>query len=101
MIRMVQSQSAQHAKSYFSQSLKQSDYYLNDQEYPGLFNGRIAKRLGLPSIVTKDTFFSLCDNRNPVTGKTLTLRNKKDRRIGYDIDFHCTRSVSALLVLSK
>jgi len=101
MIRMVQSQSAQHAKSYFSQSLKQSDYYLNDQEYPGHFNGRIAKRLGLPSIVTKDTFFSLCDNRNPVTGKRLTLRNKKDRRIGYDINFHCPKSVSVLHVLSK
>jgi conjugative relaxase-like TrwC/TraI family protein len=101
MIRMVQSQSAQHAKSYFSQSLKQSDYYLNDQEYPGHFNGRIATRLGLPSMATKDAFFALCENRHPVTGKRLTMRNKADRRIGYDINFHCPKSVSVLHVLSK
>ncbi|MCE7056882.1 relaxase domain-containing protein [Algoriphagus sp. AGSA1] len=101
MIRMVQSQSAAQAKRYFSQSLRQSDYYLNDQEYPGYFKGKLAERLGLPYAVNKKAFFALCENRHPKTGNRLTQRNHTNRRIGYDINFHCPKSVSILHVLSK
>jgi len=101
MIRMVQSNSAQHAKSYFDTSLNQSDYYLNDQECSGLFGGRIAQRMGLETVASKEVFQLLCDNINPVTGKNLTPRQSAKRCVGYDINFHCPKSVSALHVLSK
>lgn len=101
MIRMVQINSAQHAKSYFNDSLNQSDYYLNDQELPGQFGGRIVQRLGLETAINRDVFQLLCDNINPITGKTLTPRQKQNRRVGYDINFHCPKSVSVLHVLSK
>jgi len=101
MIRMIQSTSADHAKSYFSQALQKADYYINDQELQGRFHGLLSDRLGLGTIATKDSFFALCENLNPKTGKPLTPRTKEDRTIGYDINFHCPKSVSLVHVLSK
>lgn len=101
MIRMIQSSSANHAKAYFSEALSKSDYYINDQELAGRLHGYLAERLGLGSEVTKEVFYSLCENRNPTTGDQLTPRTKDERRIGYDINFHCPKSVSVIHALSK
>ena len=101
MIRMVQSQSSAQAKDYHNNALAQSDYYLGDQELKGSFQGRIAKRLGIEGKANKIDFDALVENLNPVTGKRLTPRNVKDRTVGYDINFHCPKSVSVLHVLSK
>ncbi len=101
MIRMIQSSSAAHAKAYFKDELSRSDYYVNDQELQGKVHGLLAERIGINGQVTKDLFFDLCDNINPATGKTLTPRTKDDRTVGYDINFHCPKSVSILHVLSK
>ncbi|WP_414617744.1 MobF family relaxase [Dyadobacter sp. 32] len=101
MIRMIQSSSAAHAKDYFSESLSRSDYYINDQELNGHIQGKLAERLGLTGIATKETFFALCENIDPVTGKPLTPRTKDERTVGYDINFHCPKSVSILHALSS
>lgn len=101
MIRMIQSNSAGHAKAYFSDALVKSDYYLNDQELQGRYHGRLAERLGLNEIATKESFFALCENINPKTGQPLTLRTKEERTVGYDINFHCPKSVSIVHALSK
>ncbi len=101
MIRMVQSTSAAHAKAYFSDALSKSDYYLDDQELNGHIQGKLAERLGLTGMATKDVFFALCENVNPVTGEHLTPRTKEERTTGYDINFHCPKSVSILHALSK
>ncbi|MGB5943284.1 MAG: MobF family relaxase [Leeuwenhoekiella sp.] len=102
MIRMFQSQTAGHAKSYFRDALSRSDYYLGDQELNGTFNGRIAQKLNIEGqFVDRQTFEQLCDNINPQTGKSLTPRTVKDRRVGYDISFHCPKSVSILHALSQ
>lgn len=101
MIRMIQSSSASQAKSYFSDALQKADYYSNDQELQGRFYGRLVERIGLDPIATKDSFFAIAENINPVTGEPLTARTREDRTIGYDINFHCPKSVSVLHVLSK
>lgn len=101
MIRMIPSTSAGHAKSYFSDALSKADYYLNDQELGGRFQGRLAERIGVAGPVNREAFFALCENRNPVTGERLTPRMKDKRIVGYDINFHCPKSVSILHVLSK
>lgn len=101
MIRMIQSSSGKHAKSYFSDALSKSDYYMDDQELNGKFEGVLADRLGLDGIATKEKFFALCENINPNTGSALTPRTKDERTIGYDINFHCPKSVSILHALSK
>ncbi|OCX51925.1 conjugal transfer protein [Mucilaginibacter sp. PPCGB 2223] len=98
---MIMSQSAEQAKSYFSDALQKSDYYINDQELQGKFTGRLAERLGISGPATKEIFFDLCENINPATGNTLTLRNKDVRTVGYDINFHAPKSVSIIHALSK
>lgn len=102
MIRMIQSSSAAHAKSYFSDALSQSDYYIDGQELQGRFEGSLTKRLGLESsLANKDDFHALCENLHPRTNNQLTPRTKEERTVGYDINFHCPKSVSILHALSK
>jgi conjugative relaxase-like TrwC/TraI family protein len=101
MIRMIPSGSAGHAKAYFADALSKADYYLNDQELQGRFHGRLAERLGLTGPATKDVFYALCENKDPRTQNTLTQRVKEKRITGYDINFHCPKSVSILHALSK
>lgn len=96
MIRMIQSQSAGHAKAYFSDALSKSDYFISNQELPGFWQGRLAVRLGIDGLTSKEAFFALCENRHPLTGKPLTPRTSEKRTIGYDINFHCPKSVSVL-----
>ena len=98
---MIQSNNAAHAKAYFSQNLEKADYYINDQELKGNIRGKLAERLGLEGVVTKDVFFDLCENKNPTTGESLTPRTKEERRVGYDINYHAPKSVSIVHALSK
>lgn len=99
---MVQSQSSSHAKAYFSENLVKADYYLagQEQEISGRLQGKLAERLGLTGPVTKPVFFDLCENVNPATGKSLTPITRSERTVGYDINFHCPKSVSIVHALS-
>jgi len=100
MIRMIQSRDASHAKAYFGDALARADYYISDQELPGYWQGRLAGRLGLAGDITKKDFFALCENRHPGTGGRLSPRVRMNRTTGYDINFHCPKSVSVLHALS-
>jgi conjugative relaxase-like TrwC/TraI family protein len=101
MIRMIPSLSPGHAKAYFGAALAQPDYYLDDQELQGQFLGRLAVRLGIEGPATKEAFYALCENRHPGTGAPLTPRLRSDRVTGYDINFHCPKSVSILHALAQ
>lgn len=100
MLRIHQSVSAAEAKSYYTQSLGGSDYYIHGQEMAGHWHGALAARLGLSGPVTRDAFFALCDNRDPQTGHTLTARQKSDRRPGYDLTFSAPKSVALLYAMT-
>ena len=97
---MIQSNSAAHAKAYFAEALSKADYYLNDQELNGRLQGQLAERLALAGPATKDIFFAFCENVHPTTGQPLTPRTKEERTVGYDINFHCPKSVSIVHALS-
>ena len=102
MIRMFQCQTAGQAKNYFRDSLSRADYYIQDQELDGHFEGILSKQLGLEGKKpTTETFNKLCDNIHPKTGESLTPRTVANRRVGYDISFHCPKSVSILYGLSS
>jgi len=91
MLRVIASR---NAKEYFTQSLKREDYYSEGQEVSGDWNGLAAEKLGLSGAVTQADFESLCDNKIPGTDERLTQRNKSNRTVGYDFNFHCPKSVS-------
>ncbi len=84
-------------KSYYGQS----DYYTKDQELPGVWQGKAADQLGLRGEVKQSDWDLLCENINPATSKPLTARNRDDRTVGYDFNFHVPKSVSLYYALSK
>jgi conjugative relaxase-like TrwC/TraI family protein len=94
---MNQNSSASRAKSYF----RLSDYYSEGQELEGIWRGKGAERLGLHGGISKEAWDAICDNRNPANGEKLTPRQKSDRRVGYDINFHVPKSVSLLYGLTN
>ena len=102
MIRMFQISNANQAKEYYKTALAKADYYIEDQEHEGYYHGKIAARLGLENRpVTTKVFNELCDNIHPFTGENLTPRTIENRRVGYDISFHCPKSVSILHALGN
>lgn len=102
MIRMYQCKTSAQAKNYFREALSKADYYIEGQEVSGQFHGKIAKRLGLEGKpIDREMFESFCDNIHPKTGKPLTPRMVKDRRVGYDISVHCPKSVSILIAMTN
>jgi len=104
MLRIICSENAQQAKSYYTMSLKQErslgEYYANEQELIGEWHGKGAGRLGLTGRIDQKSFESLCDNRIPGSDEVLTVRNKDHRRVGYDFNFNCPKSVSVAHALT-
>lgn len=92
MLRVIENSSASGAKSYYSTA----DYYSEGQELEGQWRGAGATRLGLQGKIERSEWDALCDNRDPETGKKLTPRQKENRRVGYDFNFHVPKSVSVL-----
>ena len=91
---MLRVTASRNAKEYFAQSLKREDYYSEGQEVVGDWHGMTAEKLGLSGAVIQADFESLCDNQKPGTNERLTQRNKSNRTVGYDFNFHCPKSVS-------
>src|SRR3954452_21931282 len=96
MLRITPNASASGAKGYYAEALSREDYYSEGHETVGRWGGRAAERLGLSGPVEREAFFALCDNRDPATGRTLTARQKANRRVGYDFTFNAPKGVSLL-----
>lgn len=99
MLRICTIKSSEAAKTYYTDP-HAVDYYTAGLEKPGVWGGLGAERLGLRGAVDKEDFHKLCENKNPLTGKQWTSRNKKNRRVGYDFNFHAPKSVSVLHALT-
>ena len=96
MIRITQQNSAKDAKRYYATA----DYYSEGQELVGSWGGKAAARLGLAGTVGKESFERLCDNLDPRTEKSLTVRNRSERTVGYDFTFSVPKSVSLLYAMT-
>lgn len=93
MLRVIASR---NAKEYFKESLSKEDYYSEGQEIRGEWQGVGAEKLGLSGPVYQEGFATLCENRKPGTDERLTQRNRDNRIVGYDFNFHCPKSVSVV-----
>lgn len=100
MLRIIACASEAAAKSYYTSGLSREDYYSQGQESPGRWHGLGAARLGLMGRVEREEFAALCENRRPDSGERLTIRQKENRRIGYDFNFHAPKSVSLVHTLN-
>ncbi len=97
MLRIIENGSASGAKGYYTTA----DYYSEGQELDGCWGGKGAERLGLAGDIAQRDWDALCDNKHPQTGVRLTARQKEPRRVGYDFNFHCPKSVSLLYGLTQ
>ena len=95
MIRITTIANSSAAKSYF----KLSDYHLEDQELQAHWHGKGADRLNLHGPVEQSDFNQLCDNIHPNTGLKLTAKTQANRRVGYDLTFSVSKSVSIAYAL--
>jgi conjugative relaxase-like TrwC/TraI family protein len=96
VLRVIASKNAQAAKEYHQQSLKREDYYSEGQEIAGNWQCIGAEKLGLSGPIQTEAYNALCDNLKPGTTERLTQRNKSNRTVGYDFNFHCPKSVSVV-----
>lgn len=97
VLRINQNLSAAGAKGYYTTA----DYYGEGQELVGRWRGEAARRLGLSGQVAQAEWDALCDNRDPRAGETLTQRQKTQRRVGYDFNFHAPKSLSLLHAVTQ
>ena len=108
MLRIICSEDAAHAKNYYTSNLKyEADpnklgkYYGQEQEVIGEWQGKAADLLGLKGKVDQESFEALCDNRRPKGNGRLTARTSDHRRVGYDFNFNCPKSVSVVYALTE
>src|SRR5437867_809287 len=101
MLRVIASRSVKDAKEYYGQALKREDYYTEGQEIRGEWQGIGAERLGLSGVVDQAAFDALSEKKRPGTDERLTQRNKGNRIVGYDLNFHCPKSVSVVYEFTK
>jgi conjugative relaxase-like TrwC/TraI family protein len=107
--------SLKNAKSYFEEHLSVGDYYSEDEKIAGEWCGKGAEKLGLAGVVKADDFLKLCDNLDPRTGHSLTVRKKTtrrevessgrarevaNRRVFYDFTISPPKSVSIVALLA-
>jgi conjugative relaxase-like TrwC/TraI family protein len=107
MLRIFCSEDVSQARNYYTSSLKYEadpsklgQYYGQEQEVIGEWHGKGAERLGLHGKVDQAAFESLCDNKRPGTNDRLTPRTNDHRRVGYDFNFNCPKSVSVVHALT-
>jgi conjugative relaxase-like TrwC/TraI family protein len=94
MLRITTAESGEGATKYFDSALGRSDYYGTEL---GMWGGRGAERLGLEHEVSRDDFVALAMNKVAGTGEKLTVRDKGNRRAGYDFCFSVPKSISIYL----
>jgi conjugative relaxase-like TrwC/TraI family protein len=107
MLRIICSEDAAQAKNYYTSNLKYEaepnklgKYYGQEQEVIGEWQGKAADLLGLNGKVDQESFEALCDNRRPDGKGRLTARTSDHRRVGYDFNFNCPKSVSVVHALT-
>ncbi|MFN0133127.1 MAG: MobF family relaxase [Phycisphaerales bacterium] len=96
MLKVTVSESGARAKAYFHSGLVHGDHYTDGQAKAGQWWGQGSEMLGLKGMVLSKHFCRLVDNEHPITRDRLTLRNKPERRAGYDFTFSPCKSLSVV-----
>lgn len=96
MARITTHQSAADAYNYYL-----ADYLTASTAMRGRWLGDGAKRLGLSGEVDPEHFKSLLSNRHPFNDTKLSVRDKDNRRVGWDVNFNIPKSVSIAFGLNQ
>ncbi len=98
MLRITAQKSSAQVRSYY----EHSDYYAEGPSaLKGYWFGKGAEQLGLVGEVDKQLFDRLAENRHPFEDISLTPRTREDRRVGWDMCFSASKSVSIYWMLTQ
>jgi conjugative relaxase-like TrwC/TraI family protein len=97
---MLRISTLKSASDYYTKSLTKGDYYSEQSEISGEWQGLGAKKLGVFGEIKKEQFDLLCAGHHPLTGDQLSSRIVSDRREAYDFTFSVPKSVSVLSAVS-
>jgi conjugative relaxase-like TrwC/TraI family protein len=98
MLQITMSKRSDNATRYFDgQDLQEGPVSITE----GRWGGKGAARLGLGVKVSREQFMALGNNKDPHTGKRLTMRQKKKRTCGYDMCFSVPKSLSLYLATQE
>ena len=98
MLRITEQKSSAQVKSYY----EHSDYYAEGPSaLKGYWFGKGAELLGLKGEVDKQLFDRLAENLHPFEEQSLTPRTRADRRVGWDMSFSVSKSVSIYWMLTQ
>lgn len=98
---MLRISTLKSASDYYTKSLTKGDYYSEQFEISGQWQGLGAKRLGLFGEINKEQFDLLCSGHHPLTKEQLSARIVSNRREAYDFTFSAPKSVSLLSAVSN
>jgi conjugative relaxase-like TrwC/TraI family protein len=98
---MLRINALKSASDYYTKSLTKGDYYSEQAEISGEWQGLGAEKLGLFGEIKKEQFGFLCNGNHPLTGEQLSSRIVTDRREAYDFTFSVPKSVSILSAVSS
>jgi conjugative relaxase-like TrwC/TraI family protein len=98
---MLRINSLKSASDYYTKSLTKGDYYSEQAEISGVWQGLGAKKLGLFGEIKKEQFDLMCAGHHPLTREQLSSRIIADRREAYDFTFSVPKSVSVLSAVSS
>jgi conjugative relaxase-like TrwC/TraI family protein len=98
---MLRISTLKSASGYYTKSLTKGDYYSEQAEISGEWQGLGAKKLGVFGEIKKEQFDLLCAGHHPLTGDQLSSRIVSNRREAYDFTFSVPKSVSVLSAVSS
>jgi conjugative relaxase-like TrwC/TraI family protein len=77
------------------------DYYIDTDNPPGIWGGKLAREFGLSGEVQKEHFDRLAEGYHPITGEDLVLRRNDNRRSANDITISAPKPLSLLYLETK
>ena len=84
---------------YFENHLSPGEYYAEKGKVQGRWAGKLAEQMVLDTSQVKfNDFEKLASSKNPRNGKNLTVRQKSDRVVGYDLVISPPKSVSIMAI---
>jgi conjugative relaxase-like TrwC/TraI family protein len=96
MWRVLASKSAASVVKYHDEGLARDDYYREKGRVKSNWLGKGAERLALKGEVKREDFVAVINNRDPNTGKRLTVRDKDNRRPAYEATVTAWKSASVM-----
>ncbi|MEO7797370.1 MAG: MobF family relaxase, partial [Opitutaceae bacterium] len=100
MVGMITVGIIRNGANYLSHHLRKNDYWAEGEKAVlGEWIGEGAKALGLSGGVSDKPFEALRQNRNPITGESLTARDHANRVAFFDIQLSAPKDVSVLAMV--